>query len=330
MKEGDERASFSFGEGEDRRGGARIPPVAQSAPCARLREALPVYGYKQELLDAIRNNQVVVIEGETGCGKTTQVPHYVVEEAAERGEPCSVVCTQPRRISAIGVASRVAEERGERCGRLCGYSIRHETCTSAETHLLFCTTGTLLRRLEIDTTLTRVTHVFIDEVHERGLESDFLLLALKDLLKKRADLKVVLMSATLDADLFSKYFDGAPAFKIPGRTFPVTTLYLEDALMMTNHFVDPRAEWCKRSGWRPPAPGANGGIVSGGYGASGRDADERDMMDRRPEEIPDWELDERQLSTRYRNMNHPPPPLRLPLPGSLLYANSLPPRGTAT
>lgn len=198
VKEGDERASFSFGEQEGGAGGGgrgggssvRIPPVSRAEPCARTREALPVFGYREQLLEAIRNNQVVVIEGETGCGKTTQVPHYVVEEAAALGLPCSVVCTQPRRISAIGVASRVAEERGERCGKLVGYSIRHETCTSAETHLLFCTTGTLLRRLEVDSTLSRVTHVFIDEVHERGLESDFLLLALKDLLKKRADLKV--------------------------------------------------------------------------------------------------------------------------------------------
>ena len=176
----------------------------------------------------------------------------VVERAAaEAGRPCNVVCTQPRRISAIGVATRVAEERGETCGRTVGYSIRHESMASRDTMLLFCTTGTLLRRLEGDPTLRSVSHVFVDEVHERGLESDFLLLALKDLMPKRPDVKIVLMSATMDTERFSAYFGGAPIFKVPGRTYPVKTLYLEDAFKLTGHRIDPRAEWSKTGGgWR--------------------------------------------------------------------------------
>ena len=234
------------------RGGmGRPPPRASSDRFAVMRSKLPVFHWKIPLLEAMESNQVVVIQGETGCGKTTQVPNYVLEAASELGRPCNVICTQPRRISAIGVASRVAEERGEPCGRTVGYSIRHEVCSSRDTMLLFCTTGTLLRRLEGDPTLRQVSHVFVDEVHERGLESDFLLLALKDLLPSRPDLKVILMSATMDAERFSAYFGNAPIFQVPGRTFPVKTLYLEDALKMTGHWVDKRAEWSKTGGgWR--------------------------------------------------------------------------------
>lgn len=234
------------------RGGiGRPPPRAPSDRFATMRSKLPVFHWKIPLLAAMESNQVVVIQGETGCGKTTQVPHYVLEAASEMGRPCNVICTQPRRISAIGVASRVAEERGEPCGRAVGYSIRHEVCSSRDTMLLFCTTGTLLRRLEGDPTLRQVSHVFVDEVHERGLESDFLLLALKDLLPSRPDLKIILMSATMDAERFSVYFGNAPIFQVPGRTFPVKTLYLEDALKMTGHWVDKKAEWSKTGGgWR--------------------------------------------------------------------------------
>ena len=232
-------------------GGGRPPPRAGSDRFAPMRMKLPVFEWKGALLDALDKNQVVVIQGETGCGKTTQVPHYVLEAAAEAGRPCNVVCTQPRRISAIGVATRVAEERGETCGRTVGYSIRHESMASRDTMLLFCTTGTLLRRLEGDPTLRSVSHVFVDEVHERGLESDFLLLALKDLMPKRPDVKIVLMSATMDTERFSAYFGGAPIFKVPGRTYPVKTLYLEDAFKLTGHRIDPRAEWSKTGGgWR--------------------------------------------------------------------------------
>jgi HrpA-like RNA helicase len=112
--------------------------------------------------------------------------------------------------------------------------------------MLFCTTGILLKRLEDDKDLQNVTHVFIDEVHERSIESDFLLMVLKDLLKRRP-IKIILMSATLDASLFHDYFNGAPSVKFPGRTYPVTELYLEHALEVTQHKVDPRADWARKS-----------------------------------------------------------------------------------
>lgn len=236
----------SQGRGEDdynQRREATVPPKAPGAPTLKaMREALPSFEFRSQILEAINTNQVVIIEGETGCGKTTQVGQYILEEATEKNLPCSIVCTQPRRISAIGVAERVAEERGEHVGSSVGYSIRQERRASHTTHLLFCTTGILLRRLEHDRELSGTTHVIVDEVHERGIETDVILLALRDLSRRRPDLKLILMSATMDMDLFSRYFGGAPGMTIPGRTFPVQDFYWEDALAITRHMYNPSSE----------------------------------------------------------------------------------------
>lgn len=223
---------------------AIIPKQALGNPSLKpMREALPVLEHRSKILQAIQRHQVIIVEGETGCGKTTQVAQYIVEDAAEARKPCSVVCTQPRRISAISVAERVADERGERLGGSVGYSVRLDNKVGPCTCLLFCTTGILLRRLECDADLEGTTHVVVDEVHERGVESDFLLLALRDLCQRRQDLKVILMSATMDKDLFGRYFNGAPALTVPGRTFPVEDFFVEDALQATGHVLDTSAEW---------------------------------------------------------------------------------------
>lgn len=190
---------------------------------------------KTELLEAVKNNQVVVVSGETGCGKTTQLPQFVLEEEIEncRGSECNIICTQPRRISAMSVAARVAAERGDALGQSVGYQIRLEAKRSAETRLLFCTTGVLLRRLVQEPDLNGVSHVMVDEIHERGMNEDFLLIILRDLLPRRPDLRLVLMSATINAELFSRYFGGAPMKHIPGFTYPVKELFLEDVLELT-------------------------------------------------------------------------------------------------
>ena len=154
-------------------------------PLAKQRRSLPVFSFREQLLETIGREQVVVVEGETGSGKTTQVPHFVLEDAAARGKPCNIVVAQPRRISAMSVAERIAAERGEDIGGTVGYKIRLESKAKANTRLLFCTTGILLKRLEEDPDLENVTHVFVDEVHERTIESDFLLMVLRDLLKRR-------------------------------------------------------------------------------------------------------------------------------------------------
>ena len=205
---------------------------------ARARARLPAAARRDAFLEAVAANQVTVVSGETGCGKTTQCPQFVLERALAQGRASAtrVVCTQPRRISAVSVAARVAHERGEAVGETVGYRIRLEARVSRErTRLEFCTTGVLLRRLATNPTLRGVSHVFVDEIHERGMHEDFLLIVLRDLLPKRPDLRVVLMSATMDAGVFADYF-GVPRereFHIPGFTHPVREAFLEDLLSGT-------------------------------------------------------------------------------------------------
>ncbi|CAI9097589.1 OLC1v1034058C1 [Oldenlandia corymbosa var. corymbosa] len=203
------------------------------------REKLPASKVKSEFLKAVMSNQVLVVSGETGCGKTTQLPQFILEEeiSALRGASCNIICTQPRRISAISVAARIASERGENLGESVGYQIRLESNRSAQTRLLFCTTGVLLRRLIQDPYLEGVTYLLVDEIHERGINEDFLLIILKDLLPRRPDMRLVLMSATINADLFSQYFGNAPTISIPGFVYPVAELFLEDVLEKTRYRI---------------------------------------------------------------------------------------------
>ncbi|XP_022862842.1 DExH-box ATP-dependent RNA helicase DExH5, mitochondrial-like isoform X2 [Olea europaea var. sylvestris] len=205
------------------------------------RRSLPAYKEKDAILSAILQNQVVIISGETGCGKTTQIPQFILESEINsvHGAMCNIVCTQPRRISAMSVSERIATERGEKLGDTVGYKVRLEGMKGRDTHLLFCTTGILLRRLLADRNLKGVTHVIVDEIHERGMNEDFLLIVLKDLLPRRPELRLILMSATLDAELFSSYFGGAPMVHIPGFTYPVRTHFLENILERTGYQLTP-------------------------------------------------------------------------------------------
>ncbi|KAJ7970316.1 putative ATP-dependent RNA helicase [Quillaja saponaria] len=205
------------------------------------RKNLPAYKEKDALLRAISENQVVVVSGETGCGKTTQLPQYILEHEIEAacGAMCSIICTQPRRISAMSVSERVAAERGEKLGESVGFKVRLEGIKGRDTRLLFCTTGVLLRRLLVDRNLKGVTHVIVDEIHERGMNEDFLLIVLKDLLSRRPEMRLILMSATLNAELFSSYFGGAPMLHIPGFTYPVRTHFLENILEVTGYRLSP-------------------------------------------------------------------------------------------
>ncbi|XP_053316891.1 putative ATP-dependent RNA helicase DHX57 isoform X2 [Spea bombifrons] len=204
------------------------------------RQKLPAWEKQDAILQLLSNHQVLVVSGMTGCGKTTQIPQFILDASLQgsSSEVSNIICTQPRRISAISVAERVAQERSERVGLSVGYQIRLESVKSSATRLLYCTTGVLLRRLEGDTMLNGATHVIVDEVHERTEESDFLLLVLKDVMVKRPDLKILLMSATLNADLFSEYFNGCPVLHIPGRTFPVDQYFLEDAIAKTRYVLE--------------------------------------------------------------------------------------------
>ncbi|KAF9103570.1 ATP-dependent RNA helicase dhx29 [Mortierella sp. GBA35] len=218
------------------------------------RKDLPIFQFRDQLLTLLTSHQVLIVSGETGCGKSTQVPQYLTEYMLEAGlgDQCDIVCTQPRRISAISIANRVSEELGDarnsagKPNTLVGYQIRLESRVAPSNILKFCTTGILLRRLESDKTLKGVTHLVIDEVHERTLESDFLLIILKKLLPRRPDLKIILMSATVDSARFSEYFNGCPVLEVPGRTFPVHAHFLEDVVDVTGYTLEEDSEYAIR------------------------------------------------------------------------------------
>jgi HrpA-like RNA helicase len=182
-----------------------------------------------------------------------------------------MVVTQPRRISAISVAERIAQERIEKVGQTSGYHIKLEAKKTSKTRILLMTTGILLRRLQLEGDLKGISHVFVDEVHERDINTDFLLIVLKNLMKKRPELKVVLMSATLNATLFSDYFkaEGCSLITIPGRAFPVTSFFLEDALEQTGFLISPTSDCI----YRPNNRNSGGG--GGGGGGNTRNENER-------------------------------------------------------
>lgn len=225
----------------------------------RIRDTLPIAPFRNDILDALDSSQVLVLSGETGCGKSTQLPAFILENEQSQGRSCKIIVTEPRRISAISLAQRVSLELGDGPGSmgtkssLVGYSIRLESKVSSSTRLTYMTNGIALRMLESGsgggsnkTAFDDVTHIVVDEVHERSIESDFLLIVLKELLQVRKNLKVVLMSATVDADKISSYFNNCPSMCVPGRTYPVNVNFLEDAVELCGWHIDessPYAVW---------------------------------------------------------------------------------------
>nr|CAD7592945.1 unnamed protein product [Timema genevievae] len=190
------------------------------------RQSLPIFKLKDELTKAVTDNQILIVIGETGSGKTTQITQYLAEAGfTSRGK---IGCTQPRRVAAMSVAKRVAEEFGCRLGQEVGYTIRFEDCTSPETVIKYMTDGMLLRECLVDLDLKYYSVIMLDEAHERTIHTDVLFGLLKQAVKKRPELKLIVTSATLDAVKFSQYFFEAPIFTIPGRTFPVEVLYTKE------------------------------------------------------------------------------------------------------
>ncbi|PIG86343.1 pre-mRNA-splicing factor ATP-dependent RNA helicase-like protein cdc28 [Aspergillus arachidicola] len=188
------------------------------------RKSLPIYQFREEIIQAVHDHQVLIIVGETGSGKTTQIPQYL-HEAGFTKNGMKVGCTQPRRVAAMSVASRVAEEMGVKLGNEVGYAIRFEDNTSDKTVLKYMTDGMLLRELLTEPDLGQYSALMIDEAHERTVPTDIACGLLKDIAKARPDLKLLISSATMDAQKFQQYFDDAPIFNIPGRRYPVDIHY---------------------------------------------------------------------------------------------------------
>ncbi|KAK3325689.1 P-loop containing nucleoside triphosphate hydrolase protein [Apodospora peruviana] len=220
------------------------------------RQKLPAWLVRNEVVRTVSENQVTIISGETGSGKSTQSVQFILDDLYNKGlgNGANIIVTQPRRISALGLADRVSEERCSQVGQEVGYTIRGESKTSRATKITFVTTGVLLRRLQtsggriddVVASLADVSHIVVDEVHERSLDTDFLMSIIRDVLYKRRDLKLILMSATLDASSFRDYFTAdkkgvtVGMVEIAGRTYPVEDFYLDEVIEMTGFTVPDR------------------------------------------------------------------------------------------
>ncbi|XP_072516392.1 pre-mRNA-splicing factor ATP-dependent RNA helicase PRP16 [Salminus brasiliensis] len=187
------------------------------------RQYLPIFAVRQELLNIIRDNSIVIVVGETGSGKTTQLTQYLHEDGYTSYG--MVGCTQPRRVAAMSVAKRVSEELGSNLGEEVGYAIRFEDCTSEKTVIKYMTDGILLRESLRESDLDHYSAVIMDEAHERSLNTDVLFGLLREVVSRRSDLKLIVTSATMDSDKFAAFFGNVPIFHIPGRTFPVDILF---------------------------------------------------------------------------------------------------------
>ncbi|KAH8981106.1 P-loop containing nucleoside triphosphate hydrolase protein [Lactarius hatsudake] len=210
----------------------RLPHSPQYRKILEARKKLPVFAQMDEFYKMFTKHQIIVMVGETGSGKTTQIPQFVVYSDMPQTKNKIVACTQPRRVAAMSVAKRVADEMDVQLGKQVGYSIRFEDMTEpGTTFLKYMTDGMLLREAMNDPDLQRYSTIILDEAHERTLATDILMGLLKALVKRRKDLKIIIMSATLDALKFQKYFtidDPAPLFKVPGRTHPVEIFYTQE------------------------------------------------------------------------------------------------------
>ena len=184
---------------------------------------LPITEWREKIVNAIREHQVLVITGETGSGKSTQIPKFCIE--ADRGRTGLIGCTQPRRIAAISLAARVSEEIGQDGPCLVGYKIRFQDRTARTTRIKFMTDGILLAEAQRDRNFRSYDTIIVDEAHERTLNIDFLIGILKQTLPKRPELKVIITSATIDPEKFSSAFGGAPIIEVSGRTWPVDVWY---------------------------------------------------------------------------------------------------------
>jgi pre-mRNA-splicing factor ATP-dependent RNA helicase DHX16 len=203
-----------------------VEAESRAKSIADVRSSLPIHAYKKELFEAFEAYPTIIVTAETGSGKSSQLPQYMLEYLNQRQDSGLIICTQPRRVAAISLATRVAEEHGTRLGNEIGYTIRFEDKTSEKTRIKYVTDGTLLRMFLTEPDLKNVSCIMLDEAHERTLATDILMALLKDVQKQhRNDLKIIVSSATLDAQAFSTYFDSCPVLFIPGRTFPVSSYH---------------------------------------------------------------------------------------------------------
>ena len=194
-------------------------------------ETLPVVSFKEEILAAVKSSQIIIIIGETGSGKTTQIPQFFVDDNLLKGKQIAV--TQPRRIAAISVAERVSNERHTKVGDEIGYTVRFDDQTTSKTKVKYMTDGILVRECLNDKILSNYSVIMLDEAHERSLNTDILFGLLKNACKLRSDLRLIVTSATLNTEKFGQYFLNCPIIHVPGRVFPVDIYHSKTKQVMT-------------------------------------------------------------------------------------------------
>lgn len=216
-----------------------FPTQLNTARCSSSSD-LPIAALRAQLVHSVKTFPTTIIVGETGSGKSTQLAQYLADEFFSKNQEGCIVCTQPRRVAAVTIAQRVASERGCVVGQEVGYSIRFEDKTSYKTKIKFVTDGVLLRECMGNPDLNNYNVIILDEAHERSLQTDILMGLLRRLQDKRSNLRLVIMSATLQVDLFTSYFKDPQLINIPGRQYPVEVLYTKqpepdyvDAAMLT-------------------------------------------------------------------------------------------------
>ena len=198
---------------------------------ANLDEKLPISQHRQAILDAIESNTVVLVHGATGSGKTTQIPQYILDAGIRKGDLPCIIVTQPRRIAAISIARHICHERKWELGGLVGYRIAQDSAASQQTRILYCTQGVFLEMLKDRSGLSRITHVILDEMHEREEEMDLALLLMKKLVLdvvSPPSIKLIVMSATMDMEKFSTYLKNPPVIAIHTGMYKVEEYYLGD------------------------------------------------------------------------------------------------------
>jgi len=205
------------------------PPLSRTASIKSENDSqmvLPICRFKEDIVQCVRRHQTTIVVGDTGTGKSTQIPQFLMDEYARDGK--CIAITQPRRVAAITIAQKVANEQGGIVGDVVGYSIRFEDKSSHRTRIKFVTDGVLLRECMGDRLLSRYSVVILDEAHERSLQTDILMGLLKDIQPVRPDLRIIIMSATIETELFARFFHDSRVMQVPGRQFPVHTFYTRE------------------------------------------------------------------------------------------------------